>query len=84
YNKHYRESKSKIPSKYNEGDYVLIRDLRSKPGESTKLNPKYKGPYLVAKVLGNSRYVIRDIPGFNLTSRPVDTIMSADKLKPWV
>ncbi|EFN75856.1 hypothetical protein EAI_16731, partial [Harpegnathos saltator] len=51
-------------------------------GESTKLNPKYKGPYLVAKVLGNSRYVIRDISDFNHTSRPVDTIMSPDKLKP--
>lgn len=56
---------------YNEDDYVLVRDTRTKPGVNSKLKPNYKGPYVVKKVFGNSRYVITDIPGFNLTSRPM-------------
>jgi len=73
-----------IPSVYNEGDYVVIRDTRAKPGENPKIKPKYKGPYLVAKTLGNNRYVIRDIPGFNVSSRPYNSVLSSDKLKYWI
>jgi len=44
YNKKYRDDHSKKPSVYSQGDYVMVRDLQSKPGENTKLKPKYKGP----------------------------------------
>jgi len=37
YNNSYKDTRSKSPSVYREGDYVLIRDLRTKPGESSKL-----------------------------------------------
>jgi len=48
--------------------YVLVRDTRIKPGENAKLKAKYKGPYVISKSLGNNRYVVRDIPGYNAKS----------------
>lgn len=84
YNKNYQDLRNLKPTIYKEGDYVLVRDTRNIPGVNTKLKPNYKGPYLVAKALGNNRYVIRDIPGFNLMARPLDTILSAGRIEPWV
>jgi len=83
YNKN-RDAHSRKSTLYKEGDYVLIRDTRTKPGESAKIKSKYKGPYVIHKSLGNNRYVIRDIPGFNVSSRPYNFILSSDKLKYWV
>jgi len=80
----YIDNHSRKPTIYKKGDYVLIRDSRLTVGESAKLKPKYKGPYLVEKSLGNNRYVITDIPGFNLTSRHLNTILSSDKIKYWI
>lgn len=45
---------------------------------------KYKDPYQVSKVLNKNRYVITDIPGFNVTSKPYNSILSSDKLKRWI
>lgn len=84
YNKIYYDKKHAKPTKYQIGDYVLIRDTASKPGEDKKLKANYKGPYVVAKILNKNRYVIKDIPGFNITSRPYDSILSPDRLKPWI
>ncbi|KMQ89733.1 hypothetical protein RF55_10607 [Lasius niger] len=83
YNKSYYDEKHKKPSQYKEGDYVLIRAV-IKPGEDKKLKPQYKGPYIVAKVLKKNRYVIKDIPGFNIASKPYDSILSPDRMKLWV
>lgn len=63
YNKIYYDKHHVTPSKYKEGDYVLIRSSIT-PGFSKKFQAKYKGPYLVSKVLNKNRYVITDIPGF--------------------
>lgn len=79
YDKHHKK-----PSKCKVGDNVLIRNTAVKPGEVKKFKSYYKGPYLVAKELNNNRYVIKDISGFNITSRPYDSILSPDKLKPWI
>lgn len=84
YNKIYYDKKHRKPTQYNVGDYVLIRDTVLKPGEDKKLKSNYKGPYQVTKALNNNRYVIQDIPGFNITSRPYNSILSPDRLKPWV
>lgn len=84
YSKEYYDNKHKQPTRYQVGDYVMIRDLQAKTGESRKLKPNYKGPYIVAKVLNKNRFVVQDIPGFNMTSRPYNTILSPDKMKPWV
>lgn len=45
YNKNYYNKHHKTPSKYNEGDYVMIRDLVNKIGENSKLKSNYKGPF---------------------------------------
>lgn len=84
YNKRYYDSRYRKPSQYRIGEFVLVRDLRVKPGVNNKLKPSYKGPYRVAKVLGSNRYVVQDIPGFNLTPQPFNSILSSDKMKPWV
>lgn len=84
YNQKYYNSKHKSPTLYQVGQYVLIKELQAKPGESRKLKPNYKGPYVITKVLKNKRYVVQDIPGFNVTARAYNSILSADKLKPWV
>jgi len=84
YNKTYRDAHSRKPTMYKEDDYVLIRDTHAKPGESSKIKAKYKGPYEIHKSLGNNIYVVRDIPGFNISSRPYKSILSSDKLKFWV
>ncbi|EFN63477.1 hypothetical protein EAG_00409, partial [Camponotus floridanus] len=52
-------------------------------GEDKKLKSKYKGPYMVAKVLNKNRFVIKDIPGFNISSKPYDSVLSPDRMKLW-
>jgi len=42
---------------------------QQKPSESRKLEPRYRGPCIVVKVLGNDRYVIEDIPSIQNTGR---------------
>jgi len=84
YNKEYYDERHRKPSQYKQGDYVLIRDSVIKSHEDKKLKPLYKGPYLVAKVLNKNRYVIQDIPGFNITAKPYNSILSTDRMKPWV
>lgn len=83
YNKSYYDSKHIKPTQYKEGDFVLIRNNVCKPGENRKFKPDYKGPYIVAKVLKNNRYVVKDIPGFNVSSRPYNSILSPDRMKFW-
>lgn len=84
YNKIYYDKHHKTPRKYKEGDHVLIRDSVIKPGEDRKLKLPFKGPYLVAKALNKNRYVIKDIPGYNISPRPYNAILSPDRIKPWI
>ncbi|KYN05598.1 hypothetical protein ALC62_03469 [Cyphomyrmex costatus] len=84
YNKTYYDKRYKIPSKYEVGDFVEIRDTVIKPGECAKFKAEYKGPYLIDKILSNNRYVVKDVPGFNISSKPYNSILSPDRLKRWV
>ncbi|XP_011699701.1 PREDICTED: uncharacterized protein K02A2.6-like, partial [Wasmannia auropunctata] len=84
YNKIQYDKRHKKNKLYQAGDFVLVKVLQHKPGSNQKLVPKYKGPYLVKTVLKKNRFVITDIPGFNIKQKPLNTIMSADKLKPWI
>jgi len=77
YNKQYKDAKSKKPSIYSEGDLVLIRDTRNVPDVNQKLKANYKGPYTIKKCLGNNRYVVSDIPGYNVT--PIRWIQSCQQ-----
>ena len=56
----------------------MIRDTVLKPGEDKKLKANYKGPYLIDKVLDNNRYVVKDIPGHNISARPYNSVLSPD------
>jgi len=84
YNKAYYDLQHKKPTIYSVGDLVMIRDVTLKPGEERKFKARYKGPYKVVKILKKNRYVITDIPGFNVVPRPYNSILSTDKLKPWI
>ena len=68
---------------YKPEDYFLIRNAPAKIGVDTKLKPTYRGPYLVDKVLNKNRYVIKDIPGFNVTTRQYNSILSPARMKSW-
>lgn len=45
---------------YEKGDYVVIKHTNTSPGVNKKLDPKYRGPYVVHKILPHDRYVIRE------------------------
>jgi hypothetical protein len=62
----------------------MIRNTTVKPGEEKKFKPSYKGPYQITKELNYNRYVVQDIPGFNISSRAYNAILSPDRLKAWV
>lgn len=50
---------------YNNGDLVKITKVAfQNNGKSTKLLPSYEGPFKVVKVLGNDRYKVAPISGF--------------------
>lgn len=80
---YYNERHTK-PTIYKPGDYVLIRNSALKQGEDNKLKPKYKGPYVIAKSLNKNRYVVQNIPGFNITQKSFNSILSTDRMKPWI
>lgn len=61
YNNIFRDSLSKTPTLYKEGEYVLVRDIHPKPDINSKLKPNYKDPYVIKKILDNNRYVITDL-----------------------
>lgn len=67
YNKKYHDSHCRSDVRYAEGDLVRLRTTKSR-GQSIKLNAKFRGPYQVMKVLNWNRYVIEDIPGFQISN----------------
>lgn len=53
----------KAAREFKIGDLVLVRGKPPAIGGSRKLLPKYRGQYEISKVLGNDRYIVRDIEG---------------------
>ncbi|CAH2216556.1 jg25094 [Pararge aegeria aegeria] len=76
----------RIPAaKYDIGDLVKIsRNNFDNDKKSTKLLSKFVGPYKVTEVLGNDRYRITDVPGFNKKGKPYKTVIAADRIRPWI
>jgi hypothetical protein len=70
--------------KYIVGDYVVIRNVDNTPGCNKKFIPTFRGPYVVHKVLGNDRYVIRDVENCQRTQLPYDGILEAGRMRLWV
>lgn len=77
------DKKHKAPTVYNVDDLVVILNEPSATGESRKLEPKFRGPYVVAKVLGKDRYLLTDIDGMQISQRKFESIYAADKMKHW-
>lgn len=68
---------------FSKGDFVVIKNIDTTVGINKKLLPKYKGPYVVHKVLPNDRYVIRDIDNCQVTRIPYDGVIEACNIKLW-
>jgi len=75
------DTKHANPSIYFTGHLVVVENEPAATGGSRKLEPRYRGPYIVVKVLGNDRYVIEDI--IQITGRKYCSVYSSDKIKPW-
>lgn len=79
-----RFDKARKEVKYKIGELVRVeRDVPS-VGKSRKLVPKLRGPYRIAEVLDNDRYVIEDTPLSKKGNRRFNGIFSVDKIHPWV
>lgn len=83
YNKKYTDTKRREAYKFKLGDYVMIGNVNTQSGVSSKLVPKYKGPYRITRMLENDRYVVEDVEGFQQTQIPYKGTWSATNLKPW-
>lgn len=77
------DRRHKAVSKYQIDDKVMIRNFDNSPGVSTKMIPKFKGPYQVDRVLRNDRYVIKDIEGFQLSQTPYRGTWEASNMRLW-
>lgn len=80
----YANRKRKDAKIYKEGDYVMIRNFDVTKGVSSKLIPKFKGPYIVKKVLRNQRYVIADIDGLQITQRRYEGVWEPRNMRRWL
>lgn len=83
YSKDRYDQTRKMATAYKEGDYVMIKNIDTTPGVNKKLIPKFKGPYVVKRVLRNDRYVLEDPPDFQLTHIPFKGTVSAEHMKHW-
>jgi len=62
----------------------MIKNVDVTVGVNKKLIPKFKGPYVVKKMLDYDRYVVGDIEGNQVTQRPYEGIVGPDQMKSWV
>ena len=57
------DSKLKKQKSFNIGDKVLLKDSAKEKQWSGKLDPKWKGPYYIHKIIGQGAYQLRTIDG---------------------
>ncbi|KAJ8937455.1 hypothetical protein NQ314_011844 [Rhamnusium bicolor] len=76
YNKHRAQA-----VKFLLGDLVMVENRIPSTGDSRKLEPKYRGPYEVTRVLDNDRYIVEDILGEQQSERLYKGILSHERLK---
>lgn len=83
-NSTYFAKKNKPPKTFSEGDFVVIRYVDTTAGVNKKLNERYRGPYVVHKVLSNDRYVVRDVDNCQVTRIPYDGVLEARNMRKWI
>ena len=76
--------RSTPPTQYQVGDYIVIRNVDNTIGQNKKFVPKYRGPYIVHRVLPSDRYVVRDVDNCQITQIPYNGVLEAARMKPWV
>lgn len=84
YNKSQYVKKRKIPNKFQVDDFLMIINTDVTPGINKKLIPKYRGPYVIKKVLLGDRYLLTDPEGFQHTQILFEGVYDASRLKPWL
>jgi hypothetical protein len=77
------DQRRRKPTRYQQGDLVLVEREATASGQTRKLEPIYKGPYMVEEVMGNDRYLLKDIPGAPRTQRPFHSVFASDRMKHW-
>lgn len=82
-NEKYMEKHNRPAKTFDLGDFIVVRNVDTVIGTNKKFVPKYKGPYVIHKVLPNDRYVVRDIENCQLTQIPYDGIIEATRMKEW-
>lgn len=83
--KEYYDKRHASVTKFSIGQHVLVQvNKGSNDGKSRKLEPKYKGPFVVAEVLDNDRYVVSELPGSKRCRTAYTGICPSEKLKPFV
>lgn len=79
----YRHDKSRVKStEFNEGSIVYMKTASSAIGESTKLQPKYRGPLVIAKKWPGDTYHVTDLNDSAKEKRYASTA-HAIQLKLW-
>lgn len=78
----YLSQKSRPTKSYAVDEYVVIRYVDTSAGNK-KFTQKFRGPYIIHKVLPNDRYVVRDVEGSQITQIPYDSVVEAKNLKHW-
>lgn len=53
------------------------------PGVNKKRLPKFKGPYLIKRIVPHDHYVITDPKGFQITQKPFESVFEGSSLKKW-
>lgn len=84
YNEKYVNKSRKDATNYQVGDLVVVKNVDTTPGINKKLIPKYRGPYIIDKVLGNDRFLIKDVDGFQITNKPFEGIYDVTRIKPFM